>query len=39
MNNNYNSKNNNDKSINNNDNYYNIVTFLILVHNVFSHHA
>ena len=40
MNNNYNSKNNNDKSINNNDdNYDNIVTFLILVHNVFSHHA
>ena len=38
MDNNYNSKNNNDKSINN-DNYHNIVTFLILVRNVFSHHA
>ena len=37
MNNNYNCKNNSDKSINNNDN--NNITSLILVNNVFSHHA
>ena len=39
MNNNYNSKNNSDKSINDNDSDNNIITFLILVNNVFSHHA
>ena len=39
MNNNYNSKNNSDKSINNNDNDNNNITSLILVNNVFSHHA
>ena len=39
MNNNCNSKNNSDKSINNNDNDNNNITSLILVNNVFSHHA
>ena len=39
MNNNFNSKNNRDKSINNNDNDNNNITSLILVNNVFSHHA
>ena len=38
MNNNYNSKNNGDKSINN-DNDNNSFASLILVNNVFSHHA
>ena len=37
MNNNYNSKNNNDKSINDNENSN--ITTLMLVNNVFSHHA
>ena len=39
MNNNYNSKNNSDKRINDNDNDTNNITSLILVNNVFSHHA
>ena len=39
MNSNYNSKNNNYKRINNNDNENKNITSLILVNNVFSHHA
>ena len=39
MNNNYNSKNRNDKSINNNGNDNNSITSLILVNNIFLHHA
>ena len=39
MDSNYNSKNNSDKSVNNNDNDSNDITLLILVNNVFSHHA
>ena len=39
MNNNYNIKNHSDKSNNNNDNDDNNIMSLILVNNVFSHHA
>ena len=39
MNNNYNIKNHSDKSNNNNDNDDNNIISLILVNNVFSHHA
>ena len=39
MNNNYNSKNNSDRSFDNNDNNKSNIKLLILVNNVFSHHA
>ena len=39
MSSNYNSENNSDESVNNNDNDNNDITPLILVSNVFSHHA
>ena len=39
MNNNYNCNNNNNKTINKNDDVNKNITSLILVNNVFSHHA